>query len=191
MGGGGGVVRGYAPTNFGTNPRLFSLTLTGSRAALADGAEGGENRRSAEANGWYEAEAKGAGEARLANPNQSYAIKPSDSLGIGEGGIRTLDTGIHPYDGLANRWFQPLTHLSRRSTRRRSRLRTKRRGTGRGKGYLTRRGASNARCPCLFTHARPLMRCGRADLLAHPIQRDALRLQHFGHAARLVAEQGD
>ncbi len=30
----------------------------------------------------------------------------------GEGGIRTRDTGVNPYDGLANRWFQPLTHLS-------------------------------------------------------------------------------
>ncbi len=31
----------------------------------------------------------------------------------GEGGIRTRDTGANPYDGLANRWFQPLTHLSK------------------------------------------------------------------------------
>ena len=38
-----------------------------------------------------------------------------DSSSNGEGGIRTLDTGVHPYDGLANRWFQPLTHLSGRS----------------------------------------------------------------------------
>ena len=31
---------------------------------------------------------------------------------IGEGGIRTPGTGVNQYDGLANRWFQPLTHLS-------------------------------------------------------------------------------
>ena len=30
----------------------------------------------------------------------------------GEGGIRTLDTGNPPYDGLANRCLQPLGHLS-------------------------------------------------------------------------------
>jgi hypothetical protein len=40
-----------------------------------------------------------------------------DSSPNGEGGIRTLDTGVHPYDGLANRWFQPLTHLSRAGRR--------------------------------------------------------------------------
>ena len=31
----------------------------------------------------------------------------------GEGGIRTRGTGLTPYDGLANRCFQPLSHLSR------------------------------------------------------------------------------
>ena len=30
----------------------------------------------------------------------------------GEGGIRTPDTGMTPYNGLANRRFQPLSHLS-------------------------------------------------------------------------------
>ncbi len=30
----------------------------------------------------------------------------------GEGGIRTLDTGFGPYNGLANRRLQPLGHLS-------------------------------------------------------------------------------
>ena len=34
-----------------------------------------------------------------------------DDLG-GEGGIRTLDTGVSPYNGLANRRLQPLGHLS-------------------------------------------------------------------------------
>ena len=32
----------------------------------------------------------------------------------GEGGIRTLDTGVSPYNGLANRRLQPLGHLSGR-----------------------------------------------------------------------------
>ena len=31
---------------------------------------------------------------------------------IGEGEIRTHGTGINPYAGLANRCFQPLSHLS-------------------------------------------------------------------------------
>ena len=30
----------------------------------------------------------------------------------GDGGIRTLDTGVSPYNGLANRRLQPLGHLS-------------------------------------------------------------------------------
>jgi len=30
----------------------------------------------------------------------------------GERGIRTLGRALRPYGGLANRWFQPLTHLS-------------------------------------------------------------------------------
>ena len=30
----------------------------------------------------------------------------------GEGGIRTLGTGLSPYNGLANRPFRPLRHLS-------------------------------------------------------------------------------
>ena len=33
----------------------------------------------------------------------------------GEGGIRTPDRGLHPYNGLANRRLQPLGHLSRES----------------------------------------------------------------------------
>src|SRR5277367_4212626 len=31
----------------------------------------------------------------------------------GEGGIRTLGTGVSPYNGLANRRIRPLCHLSR------------------------------------------------------------------------------
>jgi hypothetical protein len=35
-----------------------------------------------------------------------------DKSGCGEGGIRTLGTGLSPYNGLANRPFRPLRHLS-------------------------------------------------------------------------------
>src|SRR6185437_12339280 len=35
-----------------------------------------------------------------------------DSLTGGEGGIRTPDRGVSPYNGLANRRLQPLGHLS-------------------------------------------------------------------------------
>src|SRR5437667_2190994 len=35
-------------------------------------------------------------------------------LSYGEGGIRTPDRGISPYNGLANRRLQPLGHLSSR-----------------------------------------------------------------------------
>ena len=38
-------------------------------------------------------------------------MKKHDKHG-GEGGIRTLDTDIRPYNGLANRRLQPLGHLS-------------------------------------------------------------------------------
>src|SRR5437879_7014092 len=35
----------------------------------------------------------------------------------GEGGIRTLDRVVRPYNGLANRRLQPLGHLSRINTK--------------------------------------------------------------------------
>ena len=44
-------------------------------------------------------------------PRHGCEKRTSDAR-IGEGGIRTRGTGLNPYDGLANRWFQPLTHLS-------------------------------------------------------------------------------
>jgi hypothetical protein len=34
------------------------------------------------------------------------------SIDGGEGGIRTLGTGVSPYNGLANRRIRPLCHLS-------------------------------------------------------------------------------
>ena len=45
--------------------------------------------------------------------NQNTPGKSRGYLNLyGEGGIRTLDTGNPPYDGLANRCLQPLGHLS-------------------------------------------------------------------------------
>jgi hypothetical protein len=37
---------------------------------------------------------------------------PPDGQAGGEGGIRTPGRGLGPYDGLANRCFRPLSHLS-------------------------------------------------------------------------------
>ena len=45
---------------------------------------------------------------RGSSPGQCEAIAG------GEGGIRTPGTGLGPYDGLANRCFRPLSHLSAR-----------------------------------------------------------------------------
>ena len=39
-------------------------------------------------------------------------MSTGDKTSGGEGGIRTLDTGVSPYNGLANRRLQPLGHLS-------------------------------------------------------------------------------
>jgi len=41
------------------------------------------------------------------------AQKPRFSAENGEAGIRTPDTGVNPYDGLANRCLKPLGHLSK------------------------------------------------------------------------------
>ena len=38
---------------------------------------------------------------------------PIVSMEIGEGGIRTRGTSLNSYDGLANRYLQPLGHLSK------------------------------------------------------------------------------
>ena len=38
--------------------------------------------------------------------------KSCDECAGGEGGIRTLGTGVSPYNGLANRRIRPLCHLS-------------------------------------------------------------------------------
>jgi hypothetical protein len=39
-------------------------------------------------------------------------MSTGDKTSGGEGGIRTLGTGVSPYNGLANRRLQPLGHLS-------------------------------------------------------------------------------
>src|SRR5246127_3611633 len=38
--------------------------------------------------------------------------KPARAKGGGDGGIRTLDRALQPYNGLANRRLQPLGHVS-------------------------------------------------------------------------------
>ena len=42
--------------------------------------------------------------------NGRYSLQ--SRLRGGEGGIRTLGTGVSPYNGLANRRIRPLCHLS-------------------------------------------------------------------------------
>ena len=47
-------------------------------------------------------------------------VNPANVFQSGETGIRTPDTGLTPYNGLANRRLQPLGHLSRNPLRRRA-----------------------------------------------------------------------
>ena len=49
------------------------------------------------------------------NSNDYNAIRRATG---GDGGIRTLDRALQPYNGLANRRLQPLGHVSRSSARR-------------------------------------------------------------------------
>lgn len=49
-----------------------------------------------------------------ANPQLSDFVRHAG----GDGGIRTLDRALQPYNGLANRRLQPLGHVSRSSARR-------------------------------------------------------------------------
>jgi hypothetical protein len=66
---------------------------------------------------------KRATNARRRNPPRSYEFKKSPGIkGFlvqliagkdgGDGGIRTLDRALQPYNGLANRRLQPLGHVS-------------------------------------------------------------------------------
>ena len=50
-------------------------------------------------------------QARSSSDGRKLHVNHSKKAG-GEGGIRTLDTGVSPYNGLANRRLQPLGHLS-------------------------------------------------------------------------------
>ncbi len=52
------------------------------------------------------------GAARRTRRFELAAETSRPSLESGEGGIRTPDTGLNPYNGLANRRLQPLGHLS-------------------------------------------------------------------------------
>ena len=45
-------------------------------------------------------------------PRCGAPLKPDRSKGGGDGGIRTLDRALQPYNGLANRRLQPLGHVS-------------------------------------------------------------------------------
>ncbi len=44
-------------------------------------------------------------------------INSWNNLTCGEAGIRTLGTGFSPYNGLANRRFRPLSHLTAREAK--------------------------------------------------------------------------
>ena len=46
------------------------------------------------------------------DPPRRNWFNPNSTQPCGEGGIRTLGTGLSPYNGLANRPFRPLRHLS-------------------------------------------------------------------------------
>ena len=48
----------------------------------------------------------------IASPTNARACN-NTIYNNGEGGIRTRGTGLCPYDGLANRYLQPLGHLSK------------------------------------------------------------------------------
>src|SRR5581483_5090040 len=65
----------------------------------------------------YEAEGEGFEPSiRLTTDNgfRDRRIRPLCHPSSGEGGIRTLDAGIHPHNALAGRRLQPLGHFSGR-----------------------------------------------------------------------------
>src|SRR3954465_4519579 len=59
---------------------------------------------------WKEVRRRPAGWQGGRRPRNGRAL--ADESVYGERGIRTLDTGLTPYNGLANRRLQPLGHLS-------------------------------------------------------------------------------
>ena len=54
----------------------------------------------------------------IAARNSILSCNTSNLVGGGDGGIRTLDRALQPYNGLANRRLQPLGHISGRNARR-------------------------------------------------------------------------
>jgi hypothetical protein len=48
----------------------------------------------------------------IEEPYKENGSAEKDGPEYGEGGIRTLDRALQPYNGLANRRLQPLGHLS-------------------------------------------------------------------------------
>ena len=60
---------------------------------------------------WRARIAKNGQKSRFDRIVKAGILCSSDCLG-GEGGIRTLGTGVSPYNGLANRRIRPLCHLS-------------------------------------------------------------------------------
>jgi hypothetical protein len=69
---------------------------------------GPRNQRSGWGNGWDRG-----------RKLRGYSRYINILIGIagGDGGIRTLDRALQPYNGLANRRLQPLGHISRRNAR--------------------------------------------------------------------------
>ena len=71
--------------------------------------EGGFQRTSADFGGLKVEARRDAPENENARVSEEKRAFPKEN---GEGGIRTRGTGLIPYNGLANRRFQPLSHLS-------------------------------------------------------------------------------
>ncbi len=101
-----------------SNPSRQSLRATGTDDAAADDSHSADYLAQNQQRGASDGGAGGR-EAR-ASANDEMREKPRQTGGkcrsdgaIGEGGIRTRDTGLTPYDGLANRCLQPLGHLSK------------------------------------------------------------------------------
>ena len=100
-----------------SNPSRQRLSATGTEDGAADDWRSADYLAQNERRG---ASDEGAGRRQVPmNANDELHEKPHQTGGncrsdgvIGEGGIRTRDTGLTPYDGLANRCLQPLGHLS-------------------------------------------------------------------------------
>ena len=98
-------------------PRAADVQVAGGRRGEAEAGDGhlgirgsgfGVRSRSVDA-GIRTAAGQGQPESQIPDPNPG-----DDASNGGEAGIRTLDTGFGPYNGLANRRLQPLGHLTLR-----------------------------------------------------------------------------